>query len=151
MRALYLLPLLSLPLLVACPEQEVKEDTGETETTDTGPDLTREMEVTVDGSSYTVNLYDLATVTYEGDDVVAATAVLEATELDTDFSVRTFDFVASDGFSPSSRDCEPVDYTVLESAFFYRESGNLVWDLALNIAGCYWVDDTVTVAVQDAE
>jgi hypothetical protein len=149
MRSLAIIPILGLTFLVACPEQEVKgDDTG---ADDTGADPTYEMEVVADGGSATVNLYDLDTSDFEGDTVVAVTAVLEASGLSVTWEERTYDFVASDGFTPSSRDCEPVDYSTLQNAYFYRESGNLVWDAAIEQAGCYFVDNTVTVDVQDAE
>ncbi|MFH1465797.1 MAG: hypothetical protein ABIO70_15530 [Pseudomonadota bacterium] len=162
MRALSLLVLFPLALLTACPEQEVKTDDtnaeGDTDAdtdadtdTDSDTDLVRNIDVVADGASATINLYGLATATYDGDTVVAVTTVLEASALGVTWAERTYDFEASDGFKPSDRDCGPSDYTTIQGAYLYRETGNLVWDEALALPGCFYVDDVVKVLVQDAE
>jgi hypothetical protein len=150
MRTLSLLALLPLSLLTACPKQEVTDDTG-TPTDDTDTNLSRMIDVVADGSTVAVDLYDVATSTYGEDTVVAVSAVLEASALEITWAERTYDFEASDGFKPSDRDCGPVDWATLQGAYLYRETGNLVWDESLKLPGCFFVDDTVKVLVQDAE
>lgn len=140
-RILALLPL----LLAACGEQDVKiGDSADT------AGLSWAMEVTADGQAATVDLGTLPTVDFEGNDVVKVTDVLDATGLAVTWSERTYDFVASDGYQPSTNDCPPVDYPTVQGGYFYRESGDLVWETALGLFGCYYVDGTVQIVVQDA-
>lgn len=135
--------------LVGCGDQEVeKTDTG---TGDTGSEaVSYEVEVTADGNAEVVDIGTLETTTVEDADVVPVTSVLEATSLEVTWSERTYDFVASDGYRPSTKDCGPVDYTTLEGAYLYPESGNLTWSEDLGLEGCFYVDEVVTVEVQDA-
>jgi len=133
--------LLFAGFLLAC-NQEV-DDTEDTDSEG------YEVEVTADGGTAMVDLSTLSTTTLEGDDVVALTEILTASELSVTGADRTYDFVASDGYRPSSKDCGPVDPTTLSGGYLYPASGHLVWDAALDLAGCFFVDGVVTVEVQD--
>jgi len=139
----FLLP--SIPfLLAACGDQEVKlDDTGTDDTTTTA---TYEVKVVADDQEVPVDLFTLETVEFEGGQVVPVTAVLAATGLSVAWEERTYDFVAYDGYRPSTKDgCDPVDYTAIQGAYLYPGSGNLVWDASLGLFGCYFVDGMVEI------
>jgi len=130
-----------LALLAACDDQDVDLDDTST------PGYT--VDVVADGQTVPVDLSTLGTVAFEGNQVVPLPGVLAASGLNTTWSERTYDFVASDGYRPSTNDCPPVDWDAMQMGYIYPASGNVVWDKAAGLPGCYNVDETVTIDVQD--
>ena len=132
--------------LCGCAEQDVtlEEETGPVE-------IGREVAVTADGETAAVGLSTIEPVTWEGEAWVSLPDVLQASELVVTWEERTYDFLASDGYTPSSRECWPVDYATLVLGYVHTESGNLDWDESAGLPGCYYVTSVVEVLVQDAE
>jgi hypothetical protein len=137
--------LVLLALLSACDDQDVNlDDTGPGD--DTSASGTT-VDVVADGNTASVDLSTLTTVTFEGNQVVKLPDVLDASGLTVTWSERTYDWVASDGFRPSEHDCPPLDWTTVQQGYLYPESGNLVWESALDLPGCYFVDGLATIDV----
>jgi len=132
--------------LSGCAEQDVSLDE------DTGPAGSGyQVAVTADGETATVDLSTLSLVTREGESWVALPEILQASELPVTWSERTYDFLASDGYTPSSKECWPVDYDTVGQGYLHPASGNLDWDESAGLAGCYFVTEVVEILVQDTE
>ena len=80
--------------------------------------------------------------------MIPLTAVLDASGLSVTWSDRTYDFTASDGFKPSQHGCGPVDFTSVQGGYVYPLTGDLNWDEALGLRGCYFVNGAVSIDVQ---
>ncbi len=137
-----------LALLAACDEQDVHLDD-----THGGDDTSAHgymVDVVADDVTVAVDLSTLATTTFEGNPAVELPDVVAASGLGVTWSERTYDFEGSDGYRPSGNDCPPVDWTAAQLGYLFPDSGNLVWDEAAGLRGCYYVDAMVIVDVQDA-
>jgi hypothetical protein len=143
--------LLLVPIVVACDQQtqtaldDTAASTSPPSTSTADPGLPFVVEA--DGEQATVGLGTIDLVTVAGDRVVPLADVLQASGLPVTWEDRTYDFLASDDFQPSQRGCEPLGWTELEGGYAYPETGNLTWDEALGLPGCYFVNEVVTILV----
>ncbi|MFW5739659.1 MAG: hypothetical protein ACOC1F_04775 [Myxococcota bacterium] len=101
------------------------------------------LDVSYDGQSVPVDLGDLATTPYEGVELVKLSDVWAESGITADRAALAFEFVASDGFKPSNKDCEDLAGTNLDQGYIDPVSRNLTWDESLGLGGCYAVRDTV--------
>jgi hypothetical protein len=121
--------------------------TGETDPCDTGSAVT--MTVVYDQQEADVHLGNLEG-TLEGDvclvslaDVVARAGIVERP------AEKYYDFEATDGFRPSSKDCVMLEGTLLEQGGVDMTTGTLVWDASLGLKGCYFVKEARVIFVYD--
>lgn len=110
------------------------------------------IEVTFEGQSVPVDLGNVTTSTYKDVELVKLSDLWEASGIATDRTTLAFEFVASDGFKPSVKDCEDVPGDVLDRGYVDPATRNLTWDESLGYGGCYSVRETVQMnarATQD--
>jgi len=100
-----------------------------------------------------VFLNDLDRIVFEDNLVCRLWDILLAAGLEEEeiLSMR-FDFESTDGFSPSSRDCEPLEGEILrDGGYLDPENMNLMWDSSLGLRGCYSVTDLARILGEASE
>lgn len=138
---------LSLSLLLACDQEVSTDDTGSGDGgTPTGEGYT--VTVSAAGATADVDISTLGTVQVNGETVAPLQALVQASGLAEDWAGSTWDFEASDGFRPSDRDCEPLAWETLAQGGIFLESGNLTWEDALDLPGCYYVNGVILFEAQ---
>lgn len=130
---------LGLLVLAACGDDD--------QTVDPGGQQNPALEVGVfhEGQSANVDLGTLSTTAYKGVSLVKLSDVWTASGFTADRTTLEFEFVASDGFKPSNKDCADLPGTVLDQGYIDPATRNLTWDEALGFQGCYSVKDTVQI------
>lgn len=135
----------SLLVLSGCGDNDQTVNPGETNTaaSDGGGDATGVVVgVFYDGRSVDVDLGTVATTSYKGVNLVKLSDVWTSSGMEAERAALEFEFVASDGFTPSSKGCAGLAGTVLGMGYIDPVSRNLTWDESLGFEGCYSVRDT---------
>jgi hypothetical protein len=133
-----------LLVLSGCGDNDQTVNPGETNTAASGGggDATGVVVgVSYDGQSVDVDLGTVATTSYKGVTLVKLSDVWRTSGIEKDRAALEFEFVASDGFTPSDKDCAGLSGTVLGMGYIDPVSRNLTWDESLGFQGCYSVRD----------
>jgi|GEM_PF-581959 len=98
---------------------------------------------------------DMTTVDFDGNQVVALDSFVNADGMVSSLEQQTYDFIATDGFMPSSKDnCKdflPVDMATLAKGYLNPTDHNVYWDADLNMPGCAGVKGLGSIVIQSAE
>jgi len=118
------------------------------------PDAGKSIQVIYGGNSNTVDLGKLPTTDIDGVPYVRLSEVLvAAVPGKTVEELQIIDFVAADGFTPSSRDhclaLLPVFGPTLAQGYIEPTRGNLRWDSSLQYPGCMSVKSVEEILVED--
>jgi len=106
------------------------------------------IQVTFEDQSADVGLDSLTITPYKGTDLVKLSDVWASAQISADANTLVFEFVSSDGFTPSSKDCDPLPGDLLDRGYIHPTSRTLTWDESLGLRGCYSVTDTQQMRAQ---
>jgi len=117
-------------------------------------ELRRSVEVAYGADVVVVDLRTLDRAEIDGTEQVLLSDIVGAAELSTPLASLVFDFVAGDGFRPSSSgncsEAVPVPGPSLDQGYLSFEGVNLSWDASLGLPNCLSVDDVVRIEASDA-
>jgi len=123
--------------ILACGSDQV---IGSTDLSPGKPDPT--LVVQFEEQSVDVDLRTIETSNYKGLNLVGLVRAWERAKFEADINTLVFEFVGSEGFRPSSKDCDNLPGTQLNGGYIDPISRKLVWDESLGLRGCYSVSDT---------
>jgi hypothetical protein len=116
---------------------------------------TNTVDVVYGETTVTVSLDDLDVVTFQEEDHVLLSDVVEAASLGVELAILEFDFEAADGFRASSSDnCTdfvPVAGELLDQGYINLETMRLAWEEELAFPGCLRVSDISRILASDVE
>ncbi len=130
-------------LLTACgDDQTVDPGANQTPASDGGADASGVVvQVSFDGQSKTLDLGTLPTTEYKGVNLIKVSDLWTASQFGVDPATLEFEFVSTDGFKPSVKDCADLPGNVIDKGFLDPTSRNLTWDESLGYPGCYSVKE----------
>ena len=132
----------ALLLLSACSSSDQTVDPGNNQNpaTDGGADGSGvTIQVSYQSQSIPVDLGAITTSSYKGVNLVKLSDVWAGSQITADRTTLEFEFVATDGFKPSSKGCADLPGDVLDKGYIDPASRNLTWDESLGFKGCYSV------------
>lgn len=111
--------------------------------------------VTYDDTQARVVVEDMGTVEFDSSQVVSLDSLVTTSELVQSLDGMTYDFMATDGFMPSSKDnCKdylPVDAATLQKGYLNPEDHQVYWDADLSMPGCASVKGLAVIQISAAE
>jgi hypothetical protein len=125
-------------MLIVCAIQSCSDQAVNSGASPDGSSTT--IQVTYLTQSVSVSLPALTTIEYKGVQVVRASDVWIASQIQADRNSLEFEFVADDGFKPSIKGaCPDLPGAILDKGYFDPTTRKLSWDTSLGLGGCYGV------------